>query len=438
MANIKGTNILSAITPFTTEDEYATHYAKYGRGGWQEVETIADRDAITEDRREAGMAVYVLATKKTYILDEDLITWNELESGKVDDVKVDGVSVVHNKVAEIDLSGKLDKVDTPDQVYGTDENGDQTTYNVDSFGKVDDVQVNGVSVVTNKIAEVTVPTKVSELDNDSGYLTSVGEGTLTIQKNGTAIGTFNANQNNDATINIEIPAQVQSNWTEADNTKADYIKNKPAVIDNLTSSSATDVLSANQGKVLQDEIEALSGRGRFLSVWNCATGLPETNPQQSPYEYHNGDYFIVGTVAASGGTNYKPDGSSYTTGVASTTVETESVEINDTYIYDGTVWHLQQNAQREVSFSSIAGSPYDNTNLASALNDKADATDIGNAVLTIQKNSTQVGTFTANSKTDTTINISVPTKTSEITNDSGYITAPTITYNAQTEELTIS
>lgn len=47
---------------------------------------------------------------------------------------------------------KVDKVATANRVYGTDGNGNQTTYPVDGFGKVDDVQVGGVSVVQNKIA----------------------------------------------------------------------------------------------------------------------------------------------------------------------------------------------------------------------------------------------------------------------------------------------
>lgn len=42
---------------------------------------------------------------------------------------------------------------------------------------------------------------------------------------------------------------------------------------------------------------------------------------------------------------------------------------------------------------------------------------IGDGTLTIEKNSTSVGTFNANATSDATINISVPTKTSELTND---------------------
>lgn len=118
---------------------------------------------------------------------------------------------------------------------------------------------------------------------------------------------------------------------------------------------------------IQDQIDALEGRGRFLSVWNSTTGLPTTNPGTLPYAYKTGDYYIVGTV---GTTNYKPNGSSYT-GTASSTTETETVAVNDVYYYDGTNWLLQINSQREVTFASITGQPTDNTNLAAALNLKA-------------------------------------------------------------------
>ena len=42
--------------------------------------------------------------------------------------------------------------------------------------------------------------------------------------------------------------------------------------------------------------------------------------------------------------------------------------------------------------------------------------------LTIQKNGTTLRTFSANQSTDETVNIEVPTKTSDLNNDSGYIT----------------
>ena len=56
----------------------------------------------------------------------------------------------------VDLSTKVDKTNSASKVYGTDVNGAQTTYNVDSFGQVDDVKINNTSIVNNKIANITI------------------------------------------------------------------------------------------------------------------------------------------------------------------------------------------------------------------------------------------------------------------------------------------
>lgn len=67
------------------------------------------------------------------------------DAGDVDDVQIDGESIVdENKIAKIDSS---------------------------RFGKVDDVKVNGTSVVSNKEANITIPEKVSDLPNDADYAT---------------------------------------------------------------------------------------------------------------------------------------------------------------------------------------------------------------------------------------------------------------------------
>ena len=116
------------------------------------------------------------------------------------------------------------------------------------------------------------------------------------------------------------------------------------VVDNTSSTATNKPLSANMGKQLQTAITGLEGRGRFLSLWNCATGQPISFPLSTPYTYKAGDYYIVNTIGA---TDYKPNGSSYD-GTASSTVETDSVNINDTYIYDGTVWLLQKNTGNDI------------------------------------------------------------------------------------------
>lgn len=57
---------------------------------------------------------------------------------------------------------------------------------------------------------------------------------------------------------------------------------------------------------------------------------------------------------------------------------------------------------------------------------------VNNGTLTIQKNGTKVATFTANQSGNTTANITVPTKVSELTNDSNFLTAETDTLQTVT------
>lgn len=157
----------------------------------------------------------------------------------------------------------------------------------------------------------------------------------------------------------------------------------PGVINNVTSTSTGDALSANMGRELQEEINNLKARGKFLSIWSANLGKPTTEPTTSPYNYSVGDYFIVGTIAVSGGTNYRPNGSQYIIGSTSTTVETAEVAEGDVYYYDGTKWILQANTQKEITFANIAGQPSDNTNLATALDSKLENVKINGTALTV-------------------------------------------------------
>lgn len=59
------------------------------------------------------------------------------------------------------------------------------------------------------------------------------------------------------------------------------------------------------------------------------------------------------------------------------------------------------------------------------LSNKPTIPTVNNATLTIQKNGTTLNTFTANASSDVTCNITVPTKTSDLTNDSNFITEDT-------------
>lgn len=122
-------------------------------------------------------------------------------------------------------------------------------------------------------------------------------------------------------------------------------------------------------KYVDDNIAELMWLWKFLSLRDSSTGQPLSFPLSTPYTYSTWDYYLVEVVDTT--TNYRPNGSSYTW-TASSIVETDELEIWDVYIYDWTVWLLQSNHWKTVSFWNIAWDPYDNTNLSQVLNAKQD------------------------------------------------------------------
>lgn len=244
---------------------------------------------------------------------------------------------------------------------------------------------------------------------------TIWDATITIQKNWTAVDTFTTNATANKNINIAltksdvwlsnvdntsdlnkpISTAVQTalnlkansadlatvatsgSYTDLSNTpnlatvatswSYNDLSNKPTiptVINNVTSTDTANALSAAQGKVLQDQINDLKALGKFLSLWDCSTWLPISFPEAIPYTYSTWDYFLVETVW---GNNKRPAWASYTW-AASTTAETDEVEVWDMYIYDGQVWLLQINHWKTVSFANLSWQPTDNSALSTALN----------------------------------------------------------------------
>lgn len=107
---IIGLNITGTIVPCTENDTYATHDSKYGKGGWREVETLAERDAIPADRRRLGMVVFVKETQTNYQLlrTSSNLGWSELKSGaseeEMQEIKnqVDGILAALPSKASVD------------------------------------------------------------------------------------------------------------------------------------------------------------------------------------------------------------------------------------------------------------------------------------------------------------------------------------------------
>jgi len=120
------------------------------------------------------------------------------------------------------------------------------------------------------------------------------------------------------------------------------------------------------GNVISAVIPTMS---RFLSIWNASSWEPISFPASTPFLYTTGDYYLIEWVGVSD--NYRPAPIEYD-GSASTIPETDEVADGDVYIYDWAIWLLQSNHGKTVTFANIAGDPYDNTNLSTALNAKQD------------------------------------------------------------------
>ena len=105
---------------------------------------------------------------------------------------------VQNKIAEVVNSapGTLDTLNELAQALGNDPNFATTM--ATELGK---------KTNTTDLATVATSGSYNDLSN-TPTIPSVGNGTLTIQKNGTSAGTFTANATTDKTINIIVPTKV--------------------------------------------------------------------------------------------------------------------------------------------------------------------------------------------------------------------------------------
>lgn len=96
----------------------------------------------------------------------------------------------------------------------------------------------------------TVPTKTSEITNDSNFISD-----------DKYVHTDNNYTTSDKNKLKDMKSHVQADWNVTDTTNDAYIKNKPnmpkgsVVIDNLTSNEVNSSLSANQGRVLNNKIK---------------------------------------------------------------------------------------------------------------------------------------------------------------------------------------
>ena len=336
---------------------------------------------------------------------------------KTSDLQNDSGFVTAGDIRQLPGSTSADE----GKVLTVDSNGDPQ-WEEPSGGTVTDVQVDGVSVVTDGVAEITmptVPTKTSELQNDSGYITAadlptVNDGTLTIQKNGTTIDTFTANSSSNKTVDIYVP------------TKTSDLTNDSGFV------TSGDLPTVNDGTL------TIQKNGTTIDTFTANSSSNKTVDISVPTktsDLTNDSGFITSSdIPAAPVSDVQVDGVSVVTaGVANITLPT----VNDgtlTIQKNGTTidtFTANSSANKTVDIS-VPTKTSDLTNDSGFITSSSLPT-VNDGTLTIQKNGTTVDTFTANASSNKTVNITVPTNTSDLTNDSGFITSGDIPAQVQSD-----
>lgn len=219
---------------------------------------------------------------------------------------------------------------------------------------------------------------------------TVNDATLTITQGGVSKGTFTANASSNVTIELDASSGTVDQTYNATSTNAQsgVAIAGAGFLTGITSSDVTNALgyipynssnpngyTSNVGTVTSVNNTSPDGNGNItLSIpaaqvnsdWNANSGVAEILNKPT-----------LGTMAAESASDYTP-----TANLA--TVATTG------------------------AYSDLSGTPTIPT--------------VNNATLTIQKNGTDIQTFTANASSDVTANITVPTDTSDLTNGAGFIT----------------
>lgn len=309
-----------------------------------------------------------------------------LQNGNTIDIPV--ADLVAGLQSEITSSNKLssDLVDDTNHTHKFMTSAEKTKLSGIAAGAEVNVQSDWDQTTTtaddyikNKPSLATVATSGSYNDlSNKPTIPTVNNATLTIQKNGTTVETFTANASSDVTANITVPTK-------------------------------TSDITNDSNFVASGDLATVATSGSYNDLANKPT-VPEIKKRTGATTTTN----ITPLYVAGDGTTtpmaLKTHGDDHTGSFAYVNINEPTSDISEAYI-GGYVWDEYEEWWRKMSEKKLAL--------------YSDIPTVNNATLTIQKNGTTVKTFTANASSNVTANITVPTKTSELTNNSGFLTSST-------------
>ena len=255
-------------------------------GGWDEIVAIRGRDGAIQYTAGANIEITpdnVISAKglANSVTREDVTEMiNASVPKKVSDLPNDAGYItsesVPTKLSDLNNdAGYITSADVPKVPTKTSELTNDS-------GFVNSLAIpTKTSELTNdsnfaKLTDIpTVPTKLSELTNDAGYLKSsdVGTGLLTINRNNVAIGTFNANETINKTVNIVVP------------TNTSELTNDAGFVNNSAISGTVEDILSNKGYITEETEPAFKASAAAtitqgnIDSWNSKQNALSISPK---------------------------------------------------------------------------------------------------------------------------------------------------------------
>lgn len=348
------------------------------------------------------------------------------------------------------INNRIDDINNTLQGYGN-----IVTHNVSEFATSAQGALADTALQPND--------NITELVNNAGYITSasVGSANLTIQRNGTALGTFNANATEPLTVNISVPttatdvgalpsdttindltttAQQNALNSGATTTNIGQIATNTSAITTINGKIPSQASSSNQ---LADKSfvnsSIATNTANFIGTFNSVAELEAYSGTLT-----NNDYAFVVTTDSAGNTlydrykyngsewlfEYELNNSSFTASqwsAINSGITSSDVTLIGTAIQpNDNITELNNNAGYITCITSsdvttaLGYTPYNSSNPSGYQ---------ANVIETVKVNGTAL---TPSSKA---VDITVPTNNNQLTNGAGYITSSALTPYALSADL---
>lgn len=432
------------------------------------IDDVADDLSIETDNRQTADADLqdnidtVDGKIDTHIADKS--NPHEVTKAQIGLGNVDNTSDLNKPIStatQTALNGKQNTINDLSEIRTNASNG-QSAYNtIQTYGDIVtyDASNFATSIQGQKADTALQPNdNISELNNDVGYITSaslptVNNSTITFQKNNVTVGDINLNQANNETINFNIPTIASDVNALPDTTTIEDLTTTAQ--QNAINSGATSInigqIATNTSNIsslsttVTNNYNTLDGRiTSEVSTLNTTIGTETTNRQNADNNLQSqidaivssSDVFdIVGTYAELQAYDISTvpvndiikvlvDSTHSNAATYYRCVEVSNVKSWSYIGSEGAYYTKSESDSLFVEQTTTVNNKPLSTNITLTASDVGalpSSTTIGNGVLTIQNNSVDVDTFNANATSNKTINIVTPTKTSDLTNDSGFI-----------------